>query len=78
VAKLGSWRITLTLPVLNRADAAVFLVTGGDKAETLAAVLEGPPKPDGYPSQLIRPVAGTLIWLVDRAAAARLAAPAAR
>jgi 6-phosphogluconolactonase len=78
VAKLGSHRITLTPPVLNAADAVVFLVAGGDKAETLAAVLEGPRRPDVYPSQVIRPRAGTLIWLVDRAAAARLAAPAAR
>ena len=73
VAKLGSHRITLTPPVLNRAAAAVFLVTGGDKAETLAAVLEGPPKPDVYPSQVIRLRTGAVIWLVDRAAAARLA-----
>lgn len=78
VAKLGSHRITLTPPVLNAADAVVFLVTGGDKAETLAAVLEGPWQPDVYPSQVIRPRAGAPIWLVDRAAAARLATPAER
>jgi 6-phosphogluconolactonase len=78
VAKLGSHRITLTPPVLNRADAVLFLVTGGEKAETLAAVLEGRLEPDVYPSQAIRPAAGALTWLVDRAAAARLAAPAGR
>jgi len=78
VAKLGSHRITLTPPVLNQADAVLVLVTGGDKAETLAAVLEGPPLPDVYPSQTIRPLTGSLTWLVDRAAAARLAAPAGR
>jgi 6-phosphogluconolactonase len=78
VAKLGSHRITLTPPVLNAADAAVFLVTGSEKAETLRAVLEGPRQPDVYPSQVIRPRGGALIWFVDRAAAARLTAPAAR
>jgi 6-phosphogluconolactonase len=78
VEKLGSHRITLTAPVLNRADAVLFLVTGDDKAETLAAVLERPPAPDLYPSQLIRPPAGSLIWLVDRAAATRLTIPAER
>lgn len=78
VEKLGSHRITLTPPVLNAADAVLFLVTGGDKAATLAAVLEGPPAPDVYPSQLIRPPAGSLTWLVDRAAAARLTIPAER
>ena len=74
VAKLDSDRITLTPPVLNRAETVLFLVTGGDKAETLAAVLEGPFQPDVYPSQVIRPTAGPSIWLVDRAAAARLSA----
>jgi 6-phosphogluconolactonase len=78
VEKLGSHRITVTPPVLNGADAVLFLVTGGDKAETLAAVLGGPPAPDVYPSQLIRPPAGSLTWLVDRAAAARLTIPAER
>ena len=73
VAKLGSHRISLTSPVLNRAEAILFLVTGGDKAEALAAVLQGPFEPDAYPSQVVSPSSGALIWLVDRAAAARLA-----
>lgn len=73
VAKLGGHRISLTPLVLNRAAAILFLVTGGDKAEALAAVLEGPFLPDVYPSQVVRPSSGALIWLVDRAAAARLA-----
>jgi 6-phosphogluconolactonase len=78
VAKLGTQRISLTAPVLNHADAVLFLVTGGDKAEALHAVLEGPAEPDTYPSQIVRPVTGTLTWLVDQAAAARLTAPAGR
>jgi 6-phosphogluconolactonase len=73
VPALGTHRITLTAPVLNRAEAVAFLVTGADKAETLAAVLDGPPRPDAYPSQGIRPDGGTLLWLVDRAAASRFA-----
>jgi len=40
---------------LNGADRVVFLVTGSDEAETLAAVLEGPRQPDLYPSQVISP-----------------------
>lgn len=78
VPALGSHRITLTPPVLNGADAVMFLVTGGDKARALRAVLEGPWSPDVYPSQVVRPRAGALTWLVDRAAAARLRAPVAR
>ena len=78
VPKLHTHRITLTPPVLNRADCALFLVTGSDKAEALAAVLEGPSRPDVYPSQLVRPAAGPPIWLVDRAAASHLGARAVR
>ena len=78
VEKLHGHRITLTPPVLNRADRVLFLVTGGDKAESLAAVLEGPSRPDVYPSQIVHPVAGPPVWLVDRAAASRLGARASR
>jgi 6-phosphogluconolactonase len=73
VPALRTHRISLTVPVLSRADTVVFLVTGADKAATLAAVLEGPAQPDRYPSQAIGARAGGPLWLVDRAAAARLA-----
>ena len=72
VPKLGAHRITLTPPVLIRAEAVCFLVTGADKAEALAAVLEGPLQPDVLPSQTLRAVASRLLWLVDAAAGARL------
>jgi 6-phosphogluconolactonase len=78
VAAVGTHRITLTPPVLNAADRVVFLVTGSDKAEALAAVLEGPHRPDVYPSQAIAPRAGALVWLVDQAAAERLTTVAER
>jgi 6-phosphogluconolactonase len=78
VAALGTHRITLTPPVLNAADRVVFLVTGGDKADALAAVLEGPRRLAVYPTQAIAAGAGSPVWLVDRAAAARLAAPVER
>jgi 6-phosphogluconolactonase len=72
VAKLKSHRITLTPPVLNRAAAVIFLVSGEEKAAPLAAILEGEPQVDLYPAQAVRPEDGTLLWLVDRAAAQRL------
>jgi 6-phosphogluconolactonase len=68
VATLNADRITLTPPLLNNAAEIVFLVTGGDKAEALKAVLEGPYEPDRLPAQLIRPTRGRLRWLVDPAA----------
>ena len=73
VAKLAAYRITLTAPVLNAAAEVIFLVSGAEKAAALAAVLEGEPQVDLYPAQIVRPEDGALLWLVDRAAAQRLA-----
>jgi 6-phosphogluconolactonase len=69
---LVPWRLTLTYPVFNAARAAFFLVTGADKADVLARVLEGPRQPATLPAQGVAPTEGSLTWLVDRAAAARL------
>jgi 6-phosphogluconolactonase len=41
VDKLHSHRITMTLPVFNQAALVLFLVSGGEKAETLRRVLVG-------------------------------------
>lgn len=74
VSSLGTFRITLTLPVFNRAACALFLVSGEEKAEALRAVLEGDLQPDRFPAQAVRPESGDLVWLVDRAAARLLKA----
>jgi 6-phosphogluconolactonase len=58
--------------ILNRAAHVVFLVAGADKAAALAHVLEGPLDPDEYPSQIVQPVAGSFLWLIDDAAAGKL------
>lgn len=70
VAKLNTWRITLTPVVLNAADQVWFLVAGENKAATLNSVLNGPYQPEKYPSQLVR--AHHLHWMIDSAAAERL------
>jgi len=72
VPQLGTFRVTLTVPLLNAARQVMFLIAGHDKAAALADVLEGPADPQRLPSQLIRPKSGGLAWLVDQAAAARL------
>ncbi|MCI0369885.1 MAG: 6-phosphogluconolactonase [candidate division NC10 bacterium] len=73
VPKLQADRLTLTAPVINWGSTILFLVAGDDKAAALQEVLEGPADPERLPAQLIRPTAGRLVWLVDRAAASRLA-----
>lgn len=68
VDKLKTNRLTLTPPVLNQGRTIYFLVSGEGKATTLKEVLQGPYEPDRYPSQIIRPESGRLIWLIDRPA----------
>ena len=67
----SQWRITLTPSILNSTKAVCFALVGAEKAATLAAVREGPYDPTQYPSQIIAPPDGQLIWLSDKAAAAK-------
>jgi 6-phosphogluconolactonase len=76
VEKLKTSRITFTLPVLNSARCVAFLVSGTDKAAAVREVLEGTAPADKYPSKLVRPTEGKLIWFVDRAAASELSTAA--
>jgi 6-phosphogluconolactonase len=62
-------RLTLTLPVINRAANVYFLVAGSTKAHALHEILSGIATPDTYPGAGVRPSAGTLVWWVDREAA---------
>jgi 6-phosphogluconolactonase len=64
-------RVTVTLPVLNAAREAVFLISGEDKAEAVARAFGDAPGPDA-PASLVRPERGRLTVLLDPAAAARL------
>ena len=65
-------RVTLTIPVFTRARSMVFLVTGADKADALAATLAGPRDTTRRPAQAVIPVSGRCLWFVDHAAAAKL------
>lgn len=69
VPKLQANRLTMTPALLNQAKTVCFLVCGADKAAVLKEVLEGPADPNRLPSQLIAPVSGNLLWLLDEAAA---------
>jgi 6-phosphogluconolactonase len=75
VEKFKVYRITFTLPVLNNAAVVTFLVGGADKAETVREVLEGTQPAELFPSKLIHPTNGRLMWMLDQAAAAALSKP---
>ncbi len=63
------WRITLTPRVLNNARTIVFAAEGAGKAGVLKEVRDGADDATKFPSQIIAPHDGRLVWLVDRAAA---------
>lgn len=68
----GEPRITLTLPVLNGAARVEMIVIGPAKAAVVWTVLRGPIDPFRLPAQLVRPVDGEVVWMMDAAAAGRL------
>jgi 6-phosphogluconolactonase len=71
VEKLNTYRITMTLPLLNNAASVLFLVSGAEKAEIVKEVLEGPKQ---YPAQFVQPAHGQLRWMLDKDASTNLAA----
>jgi len=63
-------RITLTLPAINRAGNVLALVSGKSKAGIVKRVLLQ--RDRHLPATLVNPVAGDLIFVLDREAAAEL------
>jgi 6-phosphogluconolactonase len=61
VEKMQSWRVTLTLPVINASCHVLFLVSGAAKVDALACIYAGEP----LPAALVRPTSGQLTWMMD-------------
>jgi 6-phosphogluconolactonase len=72
VEQVRARRITLTLPVLNRARHVLFLVSGAAKADAMARVFAAANEAAPPPAARVRPDEGALLWIADRAAAARV------
>jgi 6-phosphogluconolactonase len=72
-AKLDPYvdRITLTLPMLRRAQEVLFLVTGDDKADAAKRAFGGEPS-RSTPGSLVRARSGRTTAVLDAAAAAFL------
>ncbi len=62
-------RITLTAPLINKAEKIIVVTFGEKKAHALKEVTKGEYNPSLYPTQLIKPVSGELVFLVDKSAA---------
>jgi 6-phosphogluconolactonase len=64
------YRLTLTLPVLTHARSICFMVSGNSKAAIMKTMFLDSKAP--LPAQLVRPLTGRLLWLLDEAAASLL------
>jgi 6-phosphogluconolactonase len=70
VDTLDSWRLSLTLPVIDAARQIMVLVVGENKAAIMSELF-GHGADRSYPIQLIEPL-GDMCWYVDAAAARAL------
>ena len=66
VEKLNSYRLTLTLPVLNNGAEVWFQVTGASKADAVKKVLGGS---SDLPAAKVQPTNGKLTWFITKDAA---------
>ena len=58
-------RVSTTLPFLNAAGTALFLVAGADKRMVIAQILSDAPSARRYPASMVAP-RGRAIWMLDR------------
>ena len=63
-------RLTMTYPLINRANQIVILVSGKGRASIMRTLFEE--EQTGLQAKGIRPTSGALNWLVDRDAARKL------
>ncbi len=65
-------RLTLTLPAINHAANVYFLIAGKEKANAIKQALTGTPKPRLSPAAGVKPLDGSLVWWIDKAAGSLL------
>jgi 6-phosphogluconolactonase len=63
-------RISLSLKVINNTKNICFIVTGKSKAAVIKVILED--KTSTLPAALVKPTQGTVLFLIDQAAASLL------
>lgn len=71
VDKLQTWRLSLTLPVINNAKQIMMLASGKGKADIIGRALAEEPNAPPLPVQMLQPIS-EMQWYLDEAAAQRL------
>ncbi|NEO83991.1 MAG: 6-phosphogluconolactonase [Spirulina sp. SIO3F2] len=69
--KGDSQRLTFTIPLINAAQAVMFLVAGANKQNALEMIFASEADNSQYPARFIQPQ-GELMWLLDAPAAETL------
>lgn len=67
--KLKSWRVTLTLPVINNSKNILIIAEGKEKSEIINKIFNE--KDAGLPAQQINASNGKLTWFIDTNAAGK-------
>ena len=67
INKLNTWRVTITLPVINNSKNIIFIASGSDKASIVNRVLND--KNASLPAQKVNPLIGKLYWFLEKNAA---------
>lgn len=65
VSRLNSWRVTLTLPVINAAREILFLVSGKSKSEIIQRIMSIKQPAKELPATMVNPQNGELHWMLD-------------
>jgi 6-phosphogluconolactonase len=61
-------RLTLTVPILERAQNAVVLAVGAEKRDALERAWQVAGDLHATPARIVRGVQGSVVWVIDRAA----------
>ena len=71
VEQKQNWRISFTLPLINKAAQIIFLVAGKEKAAIVSDIVHHKKIKPALPAQLVNPVKGNVCWMIDKEAAVK-------
>ena len=61
VAKINTWRLTFTFPLINHARHVCFLVNAKKQSELIERIINGDTQ---YPAARVSPTNGKLTWIL--------------